>query len=198
MIKLTAILPVCNQEELVLRAIKSIPCRDDIEIIVIDDYSSDGTYEIINTYTQYSKQNIILLKNENKLYVGGSINKALEIAKGEYVAQIDSDDYVDTVNFNELLDMNRTEDLLLFHNQINDGSVWEPELIDGICDHVCWYKRSIVGDTRQGDGKWGQGWNFHQEILSKSPTKYYFDKVVYYYNYPRENSNFDLGRRGLL
>jgi hypothetical protein len=60
------------------------------------------------------------------------------------------------------------------------------------------YRRSIVGDTRHVDGKTGTGRKFHNDILSKPHTEYYFNKVVYYYNYPREGSNLDLAKKGLL
>jgi glycosyltransferase involved in cell wall biosynthesis len=41
--KVSVIIPVYNQEVLVLKALDSIPTRDDIEIIVIDDGSTDDT-----------------------------------------------------------------------------------------------------------------------------------------------------------
>ena len=44
-IKLSVIIPAYNQEQLVLQAIDSIPERNDIEIIVIDDCSFDDTFE---------------------------------------------------------------------------------------------------------------------------------------------------------
>ena len=41
---LTIIIPVYNQETLVIRALESVPKRDDIEVIVIDDGSTDNTW----------------------------------------------------------------------------------------------------------------------------------------------------------
>lgn len=196
--KISVIVPVWNQEELVLRALNSVPVRNDIEIIVIDDNSTDGTYEEVEIYKGYSKQNIILLHSDTQLHPAGAMNWGIDVAQGEYITQLDSDDYLETNNFVELMEMRRTEDLIFFCNQSNNGEIWNPEKIGGICDHVCWYKRNFVGDTRMGKGKWGQGWAFHQSILAGNPSKFYYNKVVYHYNYPREGSVYDLGKRGLL
>ena len=43
MIKLSVVIPVYNQEDLIVRAIESVPKRDDVEIIVVDDGSTDNT-----------------------------------------------------------------------------------------------------------------------------------------------------------
>ena len=196
--KLSIIMPVRDGEKWVLNALQTIPERDDIETIVVDDCSTDGTYEVVSLFKRYSDRNIILLKNTERSYVGGSINHALDVAQGEYVVQLDSDDYLYTFEFNELLCEDHEEDLIFFCNQVNNGDIWSPEQTKGICDHVCFYKRSLIGETRHEDGKWGTGWNFHQTILNKPHTEYYSPRVVYHYNYPRENSNYDLGKRGLL
>ena len=196
--KLSVIMPVRNGEPWILKAIKSIPERPDIEIIVVDDDSEDGTLELVETYKKYTNQNILILHNDERLRMCGSINKALDVAQGEFVVQLDCDDYLNTENFNELLNLNRTEDLQFFCNRINNGDVWNPEKKKGICDHICLYKRSFVGDLRHEYAKFGSGWNFHQSLLKKPHTESYFNKICYYYNFPREGSNYDLGVKGLL
>lgn len=60
-IKLSVIIPVYNQEDLVLRAIKSIPNLDEIEIIVVDDCSVDNTLKNVEKFrgkTRLDEQNI--------------------------------------------------------------------------------------------------------------------------------------------
>lgn len=196
---LSVITPVWNGESWILKALQSVPKRNDIEIIVVDDCSDDGTYEVVSLYKQYANQNIILLHNDLRLRPGGSINRGLDVAQGKFVVQLDSDDYLNTKNFNSMLELNRPEDLIFFPMQINDGSVWNPsDGLQTLCDHCCLYKRSLVGDTRHEKGNWATGFNFHHQILDKPHTEYYFNKIVYYYNYPREGSNLDLGKKGLL
>lgn len=202
---LSIIIPVRNQEDLVTRALDSIPQRNDIEIIVINDYSTDDTEnKIFDWYyhnyrkSVYKKPRFYYYKNNKRMRVGGSINVGLETATGDYIMQLDSDDYLYTCNLNNLLELKRTEDLVFFNNQINNGDIWSPKITKGLCDHVCLYKRSIIGDIRHGNGMWGSGWDFHQKILAKKHTEYFFDETVYHYNFPRENSNYDLGTKGLL
>lgn len=57
--KVSVIIPVYNQEVLVLKALDSIPTRDDIEIIVIDDGSTDDTWTKIWNYTMEHPKKIL-------------------------------------------------------------------------------------------------------------------------------------------
>ena len=63
--KLSVIIPVYNQQDLVIRALESIPAREDIEIIVIDDYSTDNTWNNLLDYRNehIEDKNIVLLYN---------------------------------------------------------------------------------------------------------------------------------------
>lgn len=65
-IKISVIIPVYNQQDLVIKAIDSIPKRDDIEIIVIDDGSIDNTWNNLLEYRNKHPEilNLILLYNE--------------------------------------------------------------------------------------------------------------------------------------
>lgn len=65
--------------------------KDNYEIIVVNDGSSDNTREIVEDYTR-KHQNIILLSKENG-GKGSAVNYALPHARGEYVVVIDSDSY---------------------------------------------------------------------------------------------------------
>jgi glycosyltransferase involved in cell wall biosynthesis len=88
---ISVIMPVYNTAQYLREAIDSILNQSftDFEFIIIDDASTDGSKEIIKSY---SDKRIILIENEiNKGYVFG-LNYAISIAKGEYVARMDSDD----------------------------------------------------------------------------------------------------------
>lgn len=191
-------MPVRNGEKYVLRALHSIPKTNEIETIVIDDCSEDSTYSLVKTYIKYADRNIRLYKNSKRGYPCTCINNGIELAHGDYIGQLDSDDYLLTDNFLRLLLMDRKEDIIFYHNEINDGTIWKPENQSGLCDHICWYKRSFIGDVRQGYQKWGAGLNFHKKLMGKNPTIYYHKEVVYHYNFPREGSTYDLGKKGLL
>lgn len=195
---LTIITPVRNGEKTILKALQSVPKSKDIEIIVIDDCSTDGTFELVETYRKYADRNIRLFRNTSRGYPCTCINYGIELSHGEYFMQLDSDDYLITDNFLKLFQMDRKEDLIFFHNEIDSGEIWKPEECEGYCDHVCMYRKSFVGDIRQKYEKWGAGWQFHRSILAKNPSIFYYKEAVYHYTYPREGSNYDLGKKGLL
>ena len=86
----SVIIPTYNRSELVLNAIDSVLLQTYhfIEIIVVDDCSTDNTLSVLAFYGT----KIRVIKNEVNSYVGYSRNLGVSLAKGEYVAFLDSDD----------------------------------------------------------------------------------------------------------
>ena len=89
--KVSVILPTYNRKTLIGKSVQSIldQTYSDFELIIIDDASTDGTWDIIN---EFSDPRIICLKHvENR---GGSAarNTGIDAAKGKYIAFQDSDD----------------------------------------------------------------------------------------------------------
>lgn len=80
-----------TSEEYLREAIESIlnQTYSDFEFIIVDDCSTDNSLDIINSYTD---PRIVILKNEKNLGITKSLNRALKIAKGEFVARMDGDD----------------------------------------------------------------------------------------------------------
>ena len=66
----------------------------DLELIIIDDYSTDGTREVLQEYIKKDSR-IKLIFNEQNLGISATYNKGLDIATGEYVSLVDSDDFLD-------------------------------------------------------------------------------------------------------
>lgn len=64
----------------------------DIEIIVCDDCSTDGTFDLLKHYAEMKQ--IVLLQNESNLGAATSRNNCLKIAKYDYIAILDADDYI--------------------------------------------------------------------------------------------------------
>ena len=202
-IKVSVIIPVYNQEELVIKAIESIPKRDDIEIIVIDDGSEDNTWKKLIEYRNYHPYmfNLILLYNEVNKGVSHTVNKGYDCAEGEYIVLLGSDDYFYTDKFEEIMKELDGTDLVYFNLQVNNGDVWRltPENKTGYCGSVKFMKRTFIGSTRcLEDKKAGEDWFFYQELLKKNPTEKFTDIIVKHYNYPRENSLTDLAIKKLI
>lgn len=95
--KISIIIPVYNVEKYLAECLDSCinQTLEDIEIICVDDCSTDGSYEILEEY-QNKDPRIKIVRQETNKKQGAARNKGLEVATGEYIWFVDSDDYVDT------------------------------------------------------------------------------------------------------
>lgn len=190
--KVSIIIPVYNQEELVLRTLDSIPCMGEIEIIVIDDCSTDKTLENLEEYAKLnSTRNIKVLHNEKNQGVGYTVNRGYDEATGEYMVLIGSDDYFYTETFRDVMqnELDGT-DLVYFDLRLNDGYVWnvDEKMKTEYCGSTKFMRREFVGDTRNPEMRAREDYYFYQELLKKNPTEKFTHKVVKHYNFPREGS----------
>lgn len=87
----SVIMPAYNGEKYIDRAIRSILSQtyDKFELIIVDDKSTDGTLEIIESI---SDPRIKLLKNERNYGIAYSTNLAIANSNGKYIALLDDDD----------------------------------------------------------------------------------------------------------
>ena len=95
MAKVSIIVPIYNVEKYLHRCVDSIINQSykDLEIILVDDESPDKCPEMCDEYAQQDSRIKVIHKKNGGL--GYARNSGLEIATGEYVAFIDSDDYVE-------------------------------------------------------------------------------------------------------
>lgn len=91
--KVSVVMPAYNAETTIAGAIESILGQSfkDFEFIIIDDGSVDSTEKIIKDYAQKDKR-IKLYKNKFNKGVTGALNTGVIVARGEYIARMDSDD----------------------------------------------------------------------------------------------------------
>lgn len=96
MFKVSVIVPVYNTESRLVNCIESLLAQSlkDIEIIFIDDKSTDSSLDILYQY-QKKDPRIIIICNEENIGAALSRNRGLDIAKGKYVQFVDSDDYLE-------------------------------------------------------------------------------------------------------
>lgn len=186
--KISVIIPVYNQEVLILKALDSIPKNDDIEIIVINDCSTDNTLNVLYEYQQ--NRDIIILNNETNRGVGYTVNRGYDIAQGEYIVLLGSDDYFITEEFNKIYPYLNGTDLVYFNLRINDLTVWRVNEVSsrGYVGSVKFMRREFIGNIRCPDKRQAEDFDFFQELLKKNPTEFFTDLTIKHYNFPREGS----------
>ncbi|TSC88486.1 MAG: glycosyl transferase family protein [Microgenomates group bacterium Gr01-1014_5] len=93
-IKISVLMPVYNTEKYVEMAIQSILDQSfkDFEFIIIDDHSTDSSWEIIQKYAK-SDQRIVAHKNPSNFRTTKSLNRGLDMVRGKYVVRMDADDW---------------------------------------------------------------------------------------------------------
>ncbi|MCF6237121.1 MAG: glycosyltransferase [Gammaproteobacteria bacterium] len=113
----------------------------DIEIIVVDDCSTDDSLKIIHKIAS-SDNRIIVLELIKNMGPAGARNKAMEIARGEWIAILDSDDFMLPKRLEILLNEARAheadiiaDDLIVFHN--NEG-IQEQSFLNKYHDKPFW------------------------------------------------------------
>lgn len=94
MVKISVIIPVYNVEEYLEECLSSVVNQtfDDIEIICINDGSTDNSLDILEKFAK-SDERIRIISQENK-GLGATKNVGLRHVNGEYVFFVDSDDYI--------------------------------------------------------------------------------------------------------
>jgi len=85
-----------------------------LEIIIVDDCSRDGTFEILNTF-QEADQRIKLYRNEQNLGYVKNFEKAIKLCAGEYIALCDQDDIWDKDKISIMVEEIK-DNILIYHN----------------------------------------------------------------------------------
>jgi glycosyltransferase involved in cell wall biosynthesis len=109
-------------------------CIDKIEVIVVNDGSTDNTLKIANEYKNKYSDSIVVIDKTNGHY-GSCVNAALKVATGKYFRIVDADDFVDSDGLKKLvMDMENLEVDCVYTQfaQIHDSkySLVDVELID--------------------------------------------------------------------
>lgn len=102
---ITIIVPTYNTSNYIEKCIDSLLNQtiNSVEIIIIDDNSEEDYSAVKEKYSVYD--NIVFLRNENRLGPGGARNRGLEIAHGKYIAFCDSDDWVELDLYKTVIDV---------------------------------------------------------------------------------------------
>ena len=120
MIKMTIVIPVYNAEKYLDQCLNSIMYRKpiDVEVIVVDDGSTDKSFDICKKYEDLSKN--IRVFHKNNTGVSDTRNFAIKKANGKYITFVDSDDFLSDDYYNVILnDLEDDKDIYFFeYNQV--------------------------------------------------------------------------------
>lgn len=96
--KISVIVPCYNVQKYVMRCFESIYNQtygfENLEVIFIDDFSTDNTYTIIDSLQKRYIKNVLSAKLEKKGLAGGARNAGLDMATGKYITFVDADDCI--------------------------------------------------------------------------------------------------------
>lgn len=126
MVKISIIIPIYNVEKYLRECLDSLINQTfkDIEIICINDGSTDSSLSILEDYAQ--KDNRIILINQENQGQGVARNNGIDISKGEYIAFVDPDDFIELDAFQILYDYTKTNaDVIQFD--------WYAKMENGEC-----------------------------------------------------------------
>ena len=102
MAKVSIVVPIYNVSKFLPECLDSIKKQKlkDIEVILVDDGSTDNSLDIIKSYVKKDKRFKFITK-KNSGY-GNSMNRGMAMATGEYIGIVESDDYIDKNMFYDL------------------------------------------------------------------------------------------------
>lgn len=138
--KISVIVPVYNGEEFLSQCLDSILAQtlQDIEILCVNDGSTDDSLKILKGYAKKDKR--IQIINQKNQGLSASRNNAMKIAKGEYISFIDADDYINEQFLEELYNsaIKENADIAL-------GNIIRVE--NGEKPWLCYKKKQVAGKT---------------------------------------------------
>ena len=198
--KLSIIVPVYKVEEYLGECVDSLLSQtiDDYEIILVDDGSPDNSGKIADEYAAVNPDMIRVLHIDNGGQ-GRARNFALDIAKGDFVGFVDSDDWV-THDMYEKMYTRAAEtgaDVVVcdFMERFADGreSVLPASLQDNwlvsagsSCNKL--FRRSLVGELRFPVGLWYEDFYFSAVMLLRSKHTEFIAEPLYIYRRGQEST----------
>lgn len=109
---LTVSIAAYNVEDYIRHTLDSIisqGCIDALQILVVDDGGKDSTLQIVKEYEEKYPDSVFGVHKENGGY-GSVLNTSIRLAKGKYFKQLDGDDWFDTANLDEYVELLRKVD----------------------------------------------------------------------------------------
>lgn len=198
--KLSIIVPVYNVKPFLDKCISSLLAQrlEDYEIILVDDGATDGSGEVVTEYAQRYPERIRALHVTNGGQ-GRARNFGLEIAQGEFIGFVDSDDWVEPEMYQLLLrcaDLSGAELVYCdFMGRYSDGRIeYLPAVLQdnkmsaagSSCNKI--FKRELIGDIRFPVGLWYEDFAFSAMMLMRAEQIEYVGEPLYNYRCGQEST----------
>lgn len=218
---LSIIVPSYNAEIFLPKGIPTFLDKEilgDIEILIIDDGSSDDTARIADNYHAMYPDTIIAVHKKNGGH-GSAINKGIELAQGKYFCVVDADDWVDTSSFVTLIQKMKAcdVDLFLAHAAVvdSDGKAFDYKRIKSLPEGIEVELKQYIGKVPNIDM---HNYYIRTDLLRKNKiqchehsfyvdqeyvlyslfyvkTVIYLDLIVYQYLIGRRGQSFSMESR---
>ena len=203
---ISIIVPIYNVEKYLEKCIESIlhQTYEKFELILVDDGSPDSCGKICDDYSKNDRRIKVIHKKNGGL--SDARNAGIEIAKGEYIGFIDSDDYISPDMYKELLDgclKNQADIAMCGRYIVSEGYevLKEEFIIDGLekyssktaigklllwdsCDSAAWdklYKKSLFEGIQYPIGVMSEDYDVTSRLFAKANRIIHVGKALYYY-----------------
>lgn len=210
---ISVVVPIYNIKPYLSRSIDSIlrQTYQNLEIILVDDGSTDGSSEICDRYAK--KDARIKVKHKENKGAGSARNKGMEIATGKYLTFVDGDDWIEREMYESMIgaiwetnaQLAVCRSKHIFSKQVMDGSTGTASIFEdaemlemyiksnagwtdgkfliehGVCNKL--YERSLVNGLLFSSDLCGEEVRFITSLLSRVQKGIYLDTA--YYNYVR-------------
>ena len=200
--KLSVIVPVYNTSRYLEKCLNSLlnQTLDNMEIIVVNDGSTDDSEEIIRKYESDYKDKIIFINKKNGGQ-GSARNIGIKCAKGEYIGFVDSDDFVDKNTFKEMYEeatkndsdivicalndyFEKNKETKEIHLNLKENVDIKEALVNSIPSVVNKiYKKDLIINNKLlfDENIWYEDFPYSMQLIVNAKKINYIDKCYYYY-----------------
>lgn len=213
--KVSIIMPCYNSEKYIEKAIQSVLDQTyrNFELIIIDDDSTDKTWEIIEQYEKKDFRVICTKKDENEKGISKSMNKGIEMARGKYITRMDSDDIIIPEKiFRQVQFLDKNEEYGVCSVNIammdNLGNIYNENVYpeqkvpsewtflwtNPVPNAPCMYRTNIIKDNNItfSNLRTAEDYDFLEKLITKTKV-YMINLPLYYYRY-NEKSTYNRNR----
>lgn len=172
----------------------------DFEVIIVDDCSTDGSWEKLQKYVSDSSLNITLLQSEKNSGPGNARNIGIEVAKGEWITFIDNDDWVESdflEKVSSIIETQKVNSVILDYHTWLDGTIGEAksmyidkggkksvaDCIISVRNHTFgkFYKRELCKDIRFPLVRRCEDVAYVCQAIAACGNAYYLNEPLYFY-----------------